>query len=85
MFNRKGLHNWHVTESSTRVRKVENSAQTSLLDQVFDGLVCSVDVLALVGKIFSFRTLTSMLPLLPISLSSELSDGSTVCSIQALV
>ena len=52
VFNRKGLH-WHVTESSTRVRKVGNSAQTSLLDQVFtynDGLVRSVGVLAPVGK-----------------------------------
>ena len=53
VFNRKGL-NWHtVTESSTRVQKVGNFAQTSLLDQVFtynDGLVSSVDVLAPVGK-----------------------------------
>ena len=52
MFNRKSLH-WHVTESCTRVRKVGNSVQTSLLDQVFtynDGLVSSVDVLAPVSK-----------------------------------
>ena len=49
------------------------------------GLVYSIDCIRQHLDIFSSRTLTSMLSLLPISLSSELSDGSTVCSIQALV
>ena len=48
-------------------------------------MVYSIDWVRQRLDIFSFRTLTSMLPLLPISLSSELSDGSLVCSIQALV
>ena len=46
-------YDYIYTESSTRVRKVGNSAQTSLLDQVLtynDGLVRSVGVLAPVGK-----------------------------------
>ena len=49
------------------------------------GLVYSIDWVRQRLDIFSFRTLTSMLTLLLISLSSELSDGSSVCSIQALV
>ena len=53
--------------------------------------VCGTNVLSvrftLLGSAafgYFLVSLTSMLPLLPISLSSKLSDGSTVCSIQAL-
>ena len=51
-FSRKGLK-WYLTDSSTRVRKVCEIAQCSLLDQVFFNNGCfvnSVDILAPVGK-----------------------------------
>ena len=52
VFTRKGLK-WYVTGSSTRVRKVGDTTQCSLLDQVFcnnDCFVNNVDILAPLGK-----------------------------------
>jgi len=52
VFTRKGLK-WFVTDSSTRVRKVGDNVQCSLLDQVFfnnDCFVNGVDILAPLGK-----------------------------------
>ena len=51
-FIRKGLK-WFVTGSTTRVRKVGDTTQCSLLDQVFctnEGFVKNVDILAPLGK-----------------------------------
>ena len=52
VFTRKGLK-WYVTGSSTRVRKVGDTTQCSLLDQVFSNNECfvnNVDILAPLGK-----------------------------------